>query len=284
VVELTSCRLGGDLTGDRVRLASRVRTAGATLINAVGDYDLTNGATEIRTTDSELYFSVSESEAVIKRVGSCSDSNLDRRQAALFELTVSLIDDTARYYLDAYDLNGDEEKLAVAYNRQCVDRNISLLTEQVCKPTGFKLRSLSLADGYRHYCRPVGGELICLLDFSSTVCSYSFLYHNRPILLGAVAGLSKNADATDDINEACIIDITATLKFQLAALFASGKSALLSRIVISGPNADEKLLEHISSKMKAPTEFPTLNSTLFAPGVVAEAGSYLVSLGLTVDG
>ncbi len=283
MVELTSRRIGGDITGNRIRFASRTQSAGTNMIDAVGDYALDDDPAEIQATESELYFAVPEADAVIKRVGLPADRNLDLRQAALFELTTSLIDDVSRYYLEAYDLNGDEEKLAVAYNRQCVDLRISQLTERVCKPTGFKLRSLSLADGYRQFCRSVGGELICLMDLSPAVCSYCFLYHDRPVLLGAVTCPKITSGPESGACSMSVIDITATLKFQQAVLFSSGKSAPLSRILVSGAKADETLVDRIATMMKAPAEFPSMKVSTFAPGVAAEAESYLVSLGLTVS-
>ncbi|MBN2227178.1 MAG: hypothetical protein JW763_07415 [candidate division Zixibacteria bacterium] len=278
MVELTSRRIGGDITGNRIRFASRMRSSGMNVIDAVGDFAINGDSPEILANESELYFAVPEADAVIKRVGLPADRTLDLRQAALFALSVSLIDDISKYYLEAYDLNGNEEKLAVAYNRHCVDQRISELTERVCKPTGFKLKSLSLADGYRQYCRSVGGDLICLLDLSPAVCSYCFLYHDRPISLGAVTCSKSNTDTMS------VIDITATLKFQQAVLFSSGKSAPLSRILITGPSADGTLVEKIASMMKITTEYPSMKPSAFAPGMAAKAESYLVSLGLTVSG
>ncbi len=283
MVDLKRKRYGLDTAGDKIRLVSRSMVSGMVKIDSLeeieGDYE-PSGTFDI---ESDLYFSVPESEAIIKRVTLSDDRNLDPRQMAQFEFSTSLLDPPEAYYMEVYDLNGNNEKLAVGYNRICVDNRIDRLTDRFTKPAGFKLRSLALADGYRYYCRSEGGELICLLDISENIGSYCFLWDNSPTLPGALYSSTGSTDRRSNHNGHFAVDLAATLQFQLAGLFRTGRSVPLSRILVSGSSVDDSLIEQIEVRMKVGVGFPSMKSASFSPETLDNAHRFLVGLGLTVD-
>jgi len=233
--------------------------------------------------DCELYFSVPETDAIIKRVSLPESMALEPRQTALFEFSATLIDPPDSYYMDVYDLNGDTEKLTVGYNRNCVDEKIGDLTDRFIKPSGFRLRSLALADGYRYFCQPEGGELICLLDISETIGSYCFLWDNYPTHPGLLYNGRNSLSNEINKDSRFAIDLAATLQFQQATLFSSGRSVPLSRILVTGSAVEDALMDQIESLMNVTTTYPSMKNSAFSPEAINDAGRYLVGLGLTAD-
>jgi len=194
VVDLRKKRFGLDTADGGKRLISQTVESGMAKIDSIIEIKPDSEIPALFDDDCELYFSVPETDAIIKRVTVPENKTLDSRQTALFEFSSTLIDSPDAYYTDVYDLNGNAEKLTVGYNRDCVDEKIDDLTDQFIKPSGFRLRSLALADGYRFYCQPEGGELICLLDISENIGSYCFLCNGYP----THPGLLYNTSIADD--------------------------------------------------------------------------------------
>ncbi|UCD18488.1 MAG: hypothetical protein JSV44_06160 [Candidatus Zixiibacteriota bacterium] len=283
MVELMRKRYGGDAVDGAIRLVSGDISVGLVTIDAVAEHPLDTASRSLINAESDLYFSVPESDVIIKRVVLPDEKYLDPRKLAVFEFSAMLLDDPDRYYIEVHDLIGGKEKLVVGYHQNCIDQQVSFFSERLIKPAGFKLRSLALADGYRYFCNPEGGELICLVDITANRASYCFLRDNRPALLGSLRGRKVESGGESNYHGKFIIDLAATLQFQASALFKSGHSVPLSRILVSGNPVSEELLTQIEQRLNVSTGFPSPKTALFRSAVVPEAGRYLVSLGLTVD-
>jgi hypothetical protein len=283
VVEFTKKRCGLDTADGGKRLIVRTVESGMAKIDGIIEIEPGMKPESVLDDEYDLYFSVPETDAIIKRVNIPESGTLDPKRVALFEFSQTLLDPPDAYYTDVYDLNGQSEKLTVGYNRACVDEKIDNLTGRFVKPSGFRLRSLALADGYRYFCKPEGGELVCLLDICASIGSYCFLWNGFP----THPGLLYNGKSTKNINPGgdsrFAIDLAATLKFQLATLFSSGRSVPLSRIFVSGTIVDDSMMKKIESLMKVTTSFPTMKDSSFAPEMVNEARKHLVGLGLTAE-
>ncbi len=231
----------------------------------------------------DLYFSVGENEAIIRRVNIPNDMNLDPDKLALFEFIASLPGDERNYFLETYPCDGSGERLAVAYSREIVEKRVSEMKSRAIPPAGFRLRSLAMAAAFTHYCRPMGGEIVCLLDISGEIISYCFLDRQRPIAMG-----HQTNDYFDLGNEIYdtrrfLTDISAIMQYQLSVLFKGGHTVPLSLVILSGTEATSDLAETVGERLKIRTTLPQFRPELFVNDLPALAHRYFVSLGLTVD-
>ncbi|MCX6829926.1 MAG: hypothetical protein NT002_11690 [candidate division Zixibacteria bacterium] len=283
MVELRARRYGGDPVGSHLQLARRSSESGKFQIDFLGEFDLGQDLRKQFGEEGDFHFSVYEKDAIITSVQIPKDSTLDPEKLALFEFTSTLLDDSDRYFLETYPLNGDLEKLAVAYNRELIGEKISLLEQQLTRPAGFRLRSLALAAGYKHFCRPEGGELISLIDIGPGYTSYCFMESDLPVSVGGMES-SPPVMESDTIGiNGYLADLVATIAFRRMLLFNAGHTAPLSLILLTGTMADLSLAGKISEAMHLRAALPEPKTEQFAPELASLACQYLVSLGLTVD-
>jgi hypothetical protein len=283
MVELRARRYGGDPVGSRLRLARRSFGAGKFQIDFLGEFDPGQNLRDQLGEEGDFHFSVYEKDAIITSVQIPEDNTLDPEKLALFEFASYLLDDSDRYFLETYSLNGRSERLAVAYNRELVDEKISLLERLLTRPAGFRLRSLALAAGYKHFCRPEGGELISLIDISPGYTSYCFMEGDHPVSVGGMGSSPPGMESDPAGVSGYLADLVATLAFRRMLLFNAGHTAPLSLILLSGAGADVSLAGKIGEAMHLKAALPVPRTELFAPELAPLAYQYLVSLGLTVD-
>jgi len=282
MVELTSRCYGADLSGDTIRLAGHTTTAGRTVVDCLEEYPSEQFGQAALGDDSRLYFSVVESEAIIKKVRIPGGTEHDSEKLALFEFGVSNPGDTERYFLETHRLGRDDNRLVVAFHRHSINQQLNFFERQAFRPSGFKLRAWALASGYRHYCWKEGGELICLVAFDGPAVSYCFLKDLAPVHLGCLENKSAVGSESKRTTP-CLTDLAATINYQLAGMFRDGCTAPLSLIVVSGRDASPEVTAELENIIGVRCCLPTPKTALFSPEVAFRAGKFLVSLGLTVD-
>jgi hypothetical protein len=282
MVDLKGCRYGLDWAGTEIRLVGSSVSDGYSRINSLDRFDNLDSAGNSYSGDSELYFSVSDEEAIIKRIKIPSGQTLDRRKVALFELSCSLPGDADKFYIETIVSDGQMESLGIAYRKMIIDEKIAVLEKGLARPSGFKIRSLALAAGYFGYCRPAGGEMICLLDISGGLISYAFLYSRHPIAIGGIK-ITGEDKSNGGLDENRLIDLVTVIQYQKLQLFNSGYSAPLSLVIVSGADANEESCGRIGDKIRIRTSLPSFRPEPFSDGLHSSAVAYLVGLGLTAE-
>lgn len=283
MVELKTCHYGADFTAKMIRIAGCSPLSGQRMVRQLIDVEPEQLQQSVLDGEGDLYFSVFEKEAIIKRVKVPFDRTLDSEKLALFEFAATLLGKPEQYYLETYRLDGQLERLALAYHRELVDDRIAQLESRIARPVGFRLRSLALAAGYLNFCRPEGGGLICLIDITEECISYCFMNERHPVAVGFLCRESTfSGDSAPDMKR-LLVDLTATLQYQKAELFSSGYSVPLSLILLSGVDGNMEMAGAIGEAMHVRAAIPIVRKELFSPATVEQGAKYLVSLGLTVD-
>ncbi len=283
MVELKGRKCGADLMESSICLAGRSFDAGKEIIDTLMQTDFSSLSLDSPGCDGEIYFSVGEKEAIVKRVKISPLEGFDPEKLALFELQSCLPEDPGRYYFESCRFDGRPERLAVAYPRNIIDNKINLFESKIARPGGFRLRALALSAGFQRYCRLAGGELICLLDVNSDEITYCFLDDKHPVKTGSLFYENHRLPEKSFLPSEALIDLAATLQYQTSLLFQAGFSVPLSLIVLSGMKADEELAAQIEKNTRVKTILPSIRKELFRSDLSAIAHKYLVSLGLTVD-
>ncbi|PKK83332.1 MAG: hypothetical protein CVT49_09015 [candidate division Zixibacteria bacterium HGW-Zixibacteria-1] len=283
MVELSGRKYGAEIYDDRIRLVGVSTSAGRKTVDMLMDISTDGIATQSLDAGGSLYMAVSENSAIIKRVKISPDRSLDPDKLAQFELVASLLDDQIRYYLESFEINSGRERLAVAYKRSEIDSKLDFFRDHFIKPSGFQLRSWAMAAGYTHYCRPGGGRLICLIDITDSLASYCFVENGRPIHLGAVISNAGINDSDPGRSKAFLLDIIATIQYQMLTYDKLSQSVPLSVIIITGKRCNQELAVGIEKGLGIKTVLPEMRKELFAPEVFPESHKYLVGLGLTAE-
>lgn len=283
MVELKGRKYGADPRGVSVCIAGKSFAAGKEIIDILIQTDFSSLGQDSFGRDGEIYFSVGEKEAIIKRVKILPSEGFDPEKLALFELQGCLPGGPGQYYFESYCLDGRPERLAVAYPRDIIDNKIILFESNIARPRGFRLRALALSAGYLHYCSHAGGELICLLDINSDEITYCFLDDKRPVKTGSLFYQNDGQPGNPFLPSDALVDLAATLQYQTSLLFQDGFLVPLSLIVLSGMKAEKELAAQIEKSTRVRTIQPSIRKELFRPELLAVAHKYLVSLGLTVD-
>ncbi|RKX31131.1 MAG: hypothetical protein DRP46_03975 [Candidatus Zixiibacteriota bacterium] len=281
MVELHSRKYGAELYGNRIRLVGMTSSTGRNIVDMLIDLPADHIGQQKIDHSGRMYLAVPERDAIIKHVRISADRSLDPDKLAQFELIASLLDEQDRYYLESYEINSGRERLAIAYNRREIDKKLEFLQNCLIRPSGFRLRSWAMAAGYKNYCRKNGGRLICLLDITDNRASYCFIEDDRPIHLGAVISNAAISDTASSKN--FLLDIIATIQYQLLTYERLSQSVPLSVIIISGNRSDQSLADGIEKGLGIKTVLPEMKTELFSGDVLPEAHKYLVGLGLTVD-
>jgi len=285
MVELRGKKYGIDISGGRVRIVGRLYSSGRdyldTMINSYPEYF----EQEIVDTEASYYFSISEQDAIIKKIQVKQSEKLDLNQVAQFEIASSLLDGIDQYYLEAYDIGMESERLAIAFHRKMVEKKIDYLKAKISKPSGFGLRSLALVKAYRRFCKKEGSGLTCIMDIDNDRASYCFMYNDFSLQPGSIeksAGSDERSD-NNSVSSSFLLDLAATLKFQLAGLNSKLRALPLTKILLTGYSADLELIGKVEEYTGVPAVIPEMNKELFADEINRDAAKFLVPLGLTLD-
>ena len=272
---------GLDFQENGARLATVVSASGLLTVENLQELPSDELKSSMFDTNAELYFSVPDNEAIVKRIRITGDHTLDPEKLALFEFVSALPEDSYNYYLETYRLNGERQRLAVAYHRFPVQERISHLEKIITRPSGFRLRSLAMIEGFRKFCRPEGGELICLVNIDRSQPTLAFLNRGATVAVGAIE-LVFPFETEPLQTKSCLIDITAFVGFRLASLFSDGFTAPLSLAVLSGEMAHDSLARDLSQSLRINAVLPNFREEVLTEGKNLTAHKFLVSLGLTV--
>jgi len=283
VVELHGRKYGAELYDGRIRLVGQTSSTGRRTIDLLKDLPIESVGVDDIDREGSLYLAVPEKDAVIKRVKISPDRSLDPDKLAQFELVASLLDEDDNYYLESYEINSGRERLAVAYRRREIDQQLEFMQTRLIKPAGFKLRSWAMAAGYTNYCSHEGGRLVCLIDITDHLASYCFVEDKQPIHLGSVVSNAAVSEDDPASTKAYILDIVATVQYQMLTYDKLSQTVPLSSIIITGSCCREELAEGIENIIGIKTTLPIMRSELFSKDVLPEAHKYLVGLGLTAD-
>ncbi len=272
---------GLDFLPGRFRLATMTSEPGRALIESLQESPDSDLCRDKFDSNAELYFAVPDNQAVIKLVKPPDEPTLSADKTALFELLTSLPEDAGRYYLETYAVNGGRERLVVAYQRKLVEEQIERLEEKIHRPSGFRLRSLALAEGYRKFCRPLGGDLVCLVNIDRHQTLLVFLNKGVTVATGFVARSFPDENDSAACKSA-LIDIAALVRYRQSLLFKDGFTAPLSLVILCGEKADTTLAEPLSQLLRVKIAFPEFRTELFADSAANPSALFLVGLGLTV--
>jgi hypothetical protein len=284
MVELKAKRYGIDLVGDSIRIAGRSGGTGRIHIDCFNLPEKDNlGETGIAFDDSDIYFTIPEKDAIIKKVRVPRDAGIESQKLAEFEFMASSLDNAEDFILETHPLNKENERLVFGYRRHLVEQRIKFIEQNASKPSGFKLRAWALADGYLNYCRPEGGELVCLLDISGKHCSICFLEKNRPVIADAITDNGADKNDAPDKEYGLLTDLAAVIQYHQVILFNAGCTAPLSLLIISGEKVTRDLLGAVEQKIGVKAVPPQVHESLFTSEAVGDILGYLVCLGLTVD-
>jgi len=281
VVELKRRRFGLDINGHGMTLASRSLEAGLNVVDMIETVAEDSLAERLSSHEGDLYFSIGEDNALIKRISQPYEHGLDETAVARFEFVSSLLDGPDNYFIDVHETGAAKTKLAVGYNKSRVDEIIDRLSNTIEKPTGFRLRSLALAQAYVTLCKTEGGRLVCLLDINAESCTYCFVCDKAPVLPGALKFAPVNGGQGASW-ETGLLDLAATVQYQLAALAKSGLTDPLSRLIVSGTRADEPTLTRLEKLLRVGAGKPQPIKSYFKDELHTKAPEAMVALGLTV--
>lgn len=272
---------GLDLLPGSFRLATLAAEPGRMLIESLQELPERELCRDRFDAHAELYFAVPDAQAVVKLVKPPNDPTLNADKTALFELLTALPEEADHYFLETYALNGCPQRLAVAYHRKLVEEQIERLEKAVIRPSGFRLRSLALAEGYRKFCRPLGGDLVCLLHIDRHQTLLAFLNHGVTVATGFLECSFPDADDSAAMKSA-LIDIAALVRYRNSLLFKEGFTAPLSLVILCGERADTTIAEPLSQLLRVKIAFPEFRTELFADSAANPSALFLVGLGLTV--
>jgi hypothetical protein len=271
---------GADFVADRILIARRISNGAQAIIDEFIDIGVSELDSALFGADDDLYFSVSEDAAVIKKVTITPENGLTPDQLASFELASSLLDGPSEYYLESFESGQAAERLAIAYRRSLIDEKVRFLRERLVRPAGFMLRSVALARGYTYFCTQKTDGVVCLIDISCGKVSYCFLGNGRPFLMGALEDTYQVADIKQ-ASRAFVMDLAAVLRYRMNFL-AKTENRALSYIFISGQRANPEVASMIEQFIHVRTALPEMICSLFTDSTLPGAEKNLVSLGLTV--
>lgn len=283
MVDLRGRRYGIELSETRMRIVGRSYTPGRSSVDTILDVDLDRFEKDVIDRNADLFLAVSESDTIIKKIAIPPDKNLDPDKLAQFELSASLLDAADRYYMESFSINETSDRLAIAYNRDLVDRKVALLRELFGRPSGFKVRSWAMASGYINFCRRAGGKLICLIDIGEDQTSYCLLKDNSPVDIGSTVKYKNSESGPGSVSKGFILDLAATMQYRLVGVSGPGRSVPLSLIVLTGSQAGPELASEIEDALGTRTVFPEMKTELFSRDAIATAEKHLVGLGLTAE-
>jgi len=281
MVETGGIRYGLDILPGRVVFARCSGSREEMNINRLEEVPTDEIRPGLVDRDGQIFFSIPEKEAIIKRVMIPDMPEIDPDKLAKFEMLASLIDDPEDFYLESFALNGPPYRLSVAYNRAAVDTRYAFVEKNLIRPAGYRLRSLALATGYMEFCRKESTDLVCLVDIGSEIVSYCFLDDNRIIWPGAMDRIEPSGGISAAGIDSFALDLVAVLKYRLALLAPGDRSAHLSQVVLAGPAADEELARRLGKSLSAEVTFPEILPHRLEGSSASVAARFLVSLGLT---
>ena len=280
-------KIGIDLRGGLYYAARIEEGAGRPDIKALARFERAHLADHELLKGGRVVMSVPDNRIVIKRIG-LPENESDPAAKAKFELSQMLLEDEKEFLFDLIDTGRNNQYLGLIVRREQIDACFSRYSGELFTTsdnTDYRMRAAALAKGYLTFCRPVGGDLVCLADFNDESVSIVFVFRGRTI--GFTHASLENLDLSVESDlQKMAIDFKTVINFALASLFEQGVTTPLSALVVSsdGPNGE------ITSALKTYFSIEIATAEI-NPGFLAERGDvaaipmekYLVALGLTIN-
>ncbi len=280
-------RIGIDRRGDRL-FAARVESgAGRNEIKALFRFDDFSAVSPELLDGGRISLSVPDSKVIVKRlVMEPGESELKPRIA--FELCQLLMEEEKNLLVDSVDTGRSDQFLGLAIRKE----SFRSIAEQVLGRTingsgeiDSRMRAAALADGFLKFCKPVGGELIGLVDVCAGETSVVFVYRGKVIDLSHIPARKIDLNSERRLEQAAI-ELKTLINFRLDAFFRSGISLPLSALVVIGDGIDD------AARRSLANQFPVeIKAAEFNRGFLPERYStenlplekYLVPLGLAAN-
>ena len=280
-------RIGIDRRGDRYYAARVESGTGRVQIKALFRFDDSPMEDHQLFEGGQIAVAVPDSQVIVKKLRLDTEP-ADFRLRAGFELSQLLMEDERNLLVDSIDTGRSGQFLGLAIRREVFQRaTLQTLGHHFngTKEVEGRMRAAALADGYLKFCKPVGGELIGLVDFCGPEISLVFLFRSKVVDLSHV--LSNKFDlSTPQGLEKAAIELKTIINFKMASFFHDGISLPLSTLIVIGDGIDDtarKLLEPYFPTDVRSAEINTgfLPESYNAGAVPIE--KYLVSLGLAAN-
>lgn len=229
-------------------------------------------------------FSVPDSAVIFKTLYLPEGHPADLQARARFEIEQALLDDPAEYESDLLPGIGDDRYFAQVMRRSHIAQIRHTLHNgnSLAAPGP---RSIALARGYRAFCRPPGGDVICLADVVDNEVSVAILYRNKP-----AASAFLNLGGADFAVEAdCrrfAIELKTVVNFRLSALADQGVTVPLSKLLISGESVTDTAVGMLETLFPCGVRRPDFNMAFFDNSEELRSqlsDSCLAALGLAVN-
>lgn len=237
-----------------------------------------------------LFFGVDTRLAVVKKIQVKKYSSIEAAEIARFEMAHSLLEEADNYYFDTLPLengNGFRRFMSIAYHRREIDRMIESYSENLRKPSGFKLNAVALASGFSAFCRIDPGELQVLADFGPDIVLMAVLHRDKLYSVNYLE-IEPSREISSGAARKLAAEFKLTLSYHLAELFQDGITVPLSRIILSGLHARNELLTAaLNDQFPAEITLPQFNGGYFQLDSEIDQPypleQFLIPLGLAVE-
>ncbi|MCK5125225.1 MAG: hypothetical protein KAR42_03125 [candidate division Zixibacteria bacterium] len=240
--------------------------------------------------NGRLFFNVDERLAIVKKISVMQSSFIEAVRVAQFEISQTLLEPVESFYFDNIPLdnrNGHKRFLTIAYHRPVVDKMIIAFEKQLRKPSGFKLDAVAMTQGYLSFCRVEAGDLQVLANVEPDLITFSFLYRKK---LEAVSRMEIEIDDAIGIEQAknLAADFKMTISFKIAELFTEGITVPLSRVLLCGSLARNKIIQAaIAEQFSIDITLPQFHEGYFDPPEDTldkyQPEQFIIPLGLAVE-
>jgi len=279
-------KIGIDTRGDLFYTARIEEAAGRPDIKALARFERAHLAGHQLLQGGDVILSVPDDKVIQKRLA-LSPGDGDAVLRAKFELAQTLPEDEKEFLFDVIPCGCGNRYLGLAVRREQLAASFAdYSADNFTSPekTHYRMRAAALAKGYLAFCRPAGGDLVCVADFNDRQVSAAFVYQGQILGLSHCSLERLDLDFNEDLKRMAI-EFKTVVNFALASFFREGVTTPLSALVIAGDGSDGRYRSVLTEYFSISTDPPRIN-----PGFVAEQHDtgdipmekYLVALGLTV--
>jgi hypothetical protein len=234
-----------------------------------------------------LTISVPDDECVIKNLRLRGADREDIELRAKFELSQSMLEAPEIFRFEVVASLRENRHIGVAYRRTLLMERAEALgiAADSIQSISFLPRSAALGKAYRAFCRPKGGELVCLADFAGSFVSICILYRNE---IAGLASLPESFAAAMEVSAVrrLAVNFKTVANFKLLSLAEDGITIPLSALIISGVGADDRLKKALEEFFPAGVDYPEFSASQFVLPELVENGMAarsVVALGLAVN-
>ena len=233
------------------------------------------------TANGKRVFSVPDNRVITRQLYLRPEPGVDRKDQAIFEMASTLPGGSKAYLLDCIETGFKDRVLGLALNRQF------LAEHDWCKQPdmGLMVRGEALGKAYLELCTRIGGDLVCLADFTPDLVSICFIYERAIIGLAHLTIDQLDLGSENDRRKLAR-DFKTVVNFRLSTVRECGIGKPLSAVVVSGDLIDGPLIGTLGEHFPGGLSRPKLNAGYFAdPPSLADIPleSYLVALGLALE-